>query len=357
MYCPLVDPGLYSSYLDKSEVNMFQLGLEGPHFSVRVTSRPRLIALLVLGLSGCLFAQSWTEKLWTGFDTAVSASVNPSPLVGLGTFTYKYDDLSTPFSRWLEDQLRTSAGQTKHIRICDKQAAAAMDPAFKKAYGALFENANVDALLYGRFFDEAQGLRIYFSLTDLSTSALICSSEILLPYSSIPGNLSLRPETQSASIKAELQTIAPSPPSPISLPLQVSVSTDRGSGAAYKAGESLEVLVTVNKKAWVKVYQIDVAGKVQLIWPNRFSGAIAPLEAGSVVCFPGSDPRYAFVLGAPFGTEFIKVVASTEPFASTEADFSNLTGGAKESIARGSQSVSAEAERAEGLASYIILEK
>jgi hypothetical protein len=143
------------------------------------------------------------------------------------------------------------------------------------------------------------------------------------------------------------------------IPLSVSVSTDRGPGAAYREGEEMVVLVTVNKPAYAKIYHIDVTGKASLIWPNQFGGK-GSLDPGAIMSIPGPRDAFKFLLTPPFGTEFIKVIASTTPFVPEKGGFS-AEGGARGVISRGT--VPAEApsagsgEQAEALASYLIMEK
>ncbi len=54
--------------------------------------------------------------------------------VALGTFTYDYTELATSFSRWLEDALIVSVPATKRVRLFNRSAASAMDPAFREIY-------------------------------------------------------------------------------------------------------------------------------------------------------------------------------------------------------------------------------
>jgi hypothetical protein len=72
------------------------------------------------------------------------------------------------------------------------------------------------------------------------------------------------------------------------------------------------VLVAVNKEAWGKVYHVDVNGKVRLIWPNRFGGG-GTIKPGQAVRIPAEGDPFAFKMTPPFGSEFIKIVASTRP--------------------------------------------
>jgi len=252
--------------------------------------------LFALLCSSPAAAQSLDAALPAQLDDLAASYWQPSIKVAFGTFTFADTSLPSPFSRWLEESLAASIARCSRIQLFNKGAAAAMDPAFRAIYGDFFKSNTVDALLSGRYFDEGGSVRARLELTGLAA------------------------------------------------------------GAVYREGEDLVVLVTVNEDAWVKVYHIDVDGAVQLIWPNRFGGG-GKIGAGEAVRIPGSGAPFAFRMTPPFGTEFIKVVASTRPFASNEADFVALEGDARGVIARGLAVASADAaERAEAMASYVIME-
>jgi len=142
--------------------------------------------------------------------------------------------------------------------------------------------------------------------------------------------------------------------------LRVAVSTDRGKGAVYREGEKMRIFVSVSRNAYLKVYHVDSGGKVQLIWPNRFGSGDGFARAGAAIQIPANGAPFSFVMTPPFGTEFIKVVAATKPFADIEGDFFDLGAAGQEAraiISRG-LSVSPEGERdayqAEATASYVI---
>jgi hypothetical protein len=127
----------------------------------------------------------------------------------------------------------------------------------------------------------------------------------------------------------------------------------------------MTVLVAVSKSAWLKVYHVDAAGSLKLIWPNAYTSG-RRVDPGVAVSIPGEGDAFSFLMTPPFGTEFIKVVASTLPFAVDEssgatalAPFADL--GSKDvrgSIVRGiSVTASGKAERAEATASYEIIAK
>ncbi len=310
-----------------------------------------------------------TEDLARTLDAMAAKYWDSRIQAAFGTFTYEYSGLATPFSRWLEDQLIKAASRTERLTLFNRSAAAAMDPAFRGMYGDFFATNQVDGLLTGKFFVEPPGVRLQLELTSLRNGDLIDARDVIVPSSAIPRSISLSPSSEIVDRAKTLATLSGSPSAPGGL--TVSVSTDRGVGAAYYDGEKMTVFVSVNRDAYVKLYSIDAQGKTQLIWPNRFSGGRGFIAAGSPVRIPGAKDPFSFLLGAPYGTEFIKAVASTDPFAEKEEDFADLDGDAPSVIKRGllvsrntpqgdtpqGSSKTNSLGTAEALASYVIAKK
>jgi len=90
--------------------------------------------------------------------------------------------------------------------------------------------------------------------------------------------------------------------------LQVKIWVDK---AAYQVGENIRVHFSVNQRAYIYIVDIDAAGVVRLIFPNRFSqdNLVGP-TADYVL---PDKPSYRFVVMPPVGTEFVQIFASTEP--------------------------------------------
>ncbi len=102
----------------------------------------------------------------------------------------------------------------------------------------------------------------------------------------------------------------------------------------YQNGEDLTVHVFVNRDAYVKVYHVDVNGKTQLIFPNQFYRKNR-IQGGTIVTNPDESYPFKFRLGPPYGTEYIKVVASEHQFSDIEDPFTNLPGNARDVLSRG----------------------
>jgi len=253
-------------------------------------------------------------------DTIAENYYMPSVRAAFGTFTFEYSDLPTPFSRWLEERLAEAAGSSRRVQLLNRNAAAAMDPVFRKEYEAFFRETGTSALLHGRYFLEGQQVRVRLELTDLGSATLIGAKDWYVPASQVPVYASVRPAEAAAARAGELARLGAATQGG----LTVSVSTDRGTGAAYRDGEELTALVTVNREAYVRLYHVDGTGHIQMIWPNRFSGGNGLMKAGSAIKLPGPGDPFAFKLQPPYGTEFLKAIASTLPFSDSQADFSDL---------------------------------
>jgi len=287
-------------------------------------------------------------------DSAASNYYLPSVRAAFGTFTYEYSDLPTPFSRWVQDRFLLASTGSKHVQVLNRNAAAALDPVLKASYGQFLQETGAEALLSGRFFIEGESVRVMFELTELSSGTLIGAGDWFVPLAAVPPYASVAPTSGTAERARELAHLSEAVPGG----LRVSVSTDRGTGGAYRAGEYLSVIVGVTMDAYVRVYHVDGAGRIQLIWPNRFGGSDGIVRAGAAIKLPpDDDARFSFLMELPFGTEFIKVVASTAPFLDGQSDFSDLGTSARGTMTRGLAvlgSGSTKTEVAEAMASYYI---
>lgn len=308
------------------------------------------ILLLAAPLQG-LEAQATSPE--GTLDTLAENHYLPSLRAAFGTFTFEFTDLPTPFARWLEDRIIEAAPRSKRVQILNRNAAAAMDPAFRQNYEAFFRETGTDALLLGRYFLEGSQVRVRLELTDLGSGTLIGAGDWFISAAEVPPYASVKPALADSQRAAELARLGVSNDGG----LQISLSTDRGSGAAYRNGEDMTVMVTVNKNAYVRLYHVDSAGMMQLIWPNRFSGNDGRISSGQPVQIPAAGDPFRFHLQPPYGTEFIKAVASTLPFTQSQSDFSNLGTNYRVAATRGlavTGTGPGRVEQAEALASYYI---
>jgi hypothetical protein len=277
----------------------------------------------------------------------------PSVVVGMGSFTYSDTNLPSSFARWFEDQLRAAFTKTPSMKLLDGHLAAAMDPELRKLYTNLSNSTLPDSLIYGTYQWQPNTVSVQLDLTDLATGSLISCLRYDVPASVIPRNETILPSNDVVKQVTELISI-PDTEVRSSESFTLSMSADRGKGASYRDGEYLTLFLTSNADAYLKIYHVDVDGKAQLIWPNKFGGS-GRIKAGQAMEFPGPTDGFRYLLGKPYGTEYIKAIASLAPFAAMEVDFSDLDGSALEAIDRGKKVTSAgQPGRAEALVVYEI---
>lgn len=269
--------------------------------------------LLLLATAIAAPAQAWKDTLPATLDGLAKDYYLPTVTAAFGTLTHAASGIPTPFSRLLED----AATRSRSVKFPNKATAAAMHPAFKTPYGDLFTAGEVGALLYGRYNEEEDAILARTELTGLTDGILIGSADFRIPTSSLPAGMAVAPIASAAQVRDSLAAVLPAGAAP---GLKLSIATERGAGAVYREGEDLVILLTLDRDAWVKVYHVGVGGRVSLIWPNQYGGGDGLLRAGSVVRIPETnDTRFSFRMTPPYGTEFIKAIASTQPFAATEA--------------------------------------
>lgn len=317
----------------------------------------RLVMVFGLAIVGASLS---AQDLGPFMDSLMEGYPEDSIQVAFGSFTFEYSELASPYSRWLEDELTKAMGRSSRYRVFNRAVVAAMDPAFRETYADFFATNQVGGLVSGRFFEESGTIRTRFELTDMRTGNLIGSGDWKISKTALPRSVSVRPGSIEQERIKKLATLVP-PAQAVDKTLTVSVSTDRGPGGAYRAGEYLNAYITVNRDAYVRLYHVDSAGNTQLIWPNAFKPGDGRIRAGEAVQIPGPGDPFAFLMGPPWGTEYLKAIASSVPFVDEPVSFTDLGKDSASIISRGLTGVKAPKGEAlvmaEDLATWLVSEK
>lgn len=97
------------------------------------------------------------------------------------------------------------------------------------------------------------------------------------------------------------------------------VTVDRGAGAVYEEDEALTIRVSSEIDCYIRVTNVDSTGQVHQLFPNAYeSDNFVRAGQGRQIPTPGTQ-NYDLAIGAPFGLETIKVVASHTPFPADTA--------------------------------------
>ncbi|ULH16640.1 DUF4384 domain-containing protein [Deinococcus sp. KNUC1210] len=111
---------------------------------------------------------------------------------------------------------------------------------------------------------------------------------------------------------------------PVQSDLAVQVSVDRDNSgsqiANYQIGDNVRISATVNQDAYVYLFDIDAAGKITQILPNRFQSGANFLKANTTKVFPAAGDSYTFTIDGPVGLNKVLAVASK-----TELNLNNIS--------------------------------
>lgn len=271
--------------------------------------------------------------------------VDKAMTVILGNFTYAESGLGSPFSRFLEDQFAAALVKSKYFNLFPRDVLTNLPAGLQGAYQQKW-GADIQGSLAGKYYRSPGGkIVVDYQLADLQQGKVILTDQIEVPNDTVPATMSFEP------LPAPAAPAAPPIPATDSGAFSVSLIADRGLTGTYFDAEEMVLTVLATKDCWLKLYQIDGKGDVKLIYPNQYSGE-GRIPAGVLVQIPRQGAPFAFKLGAPFGVETIRAVASTVAFQAKETAFESLGPNAPQVLSRG-MSVSPKAQNAESAQAQI----
>ena len=105
------------------------------------------------------------------------------------------------------------------------------------------------------------------------------------------------------------------PPAPQGLQVQIWVDKP-----AYAVGETVQIHFRINKDAYIYIWDIEPTGAVRLIFPNYFDQQNFFRAGTYTVPTPGKN--YHFRVTPPTGTEYLQIMAVTQPVSGIWGEFS-----------------------------------
>jgi hypothetical protein len=124
-----------------------------------------------------------------------------------------------------------------------------------------------------------------------------------------------------AAPKISAQSIIVNPTvSDLAVKVNVNRDTSGSQIADYRVGDNVQISATVNQDAYVYLFDIDAAGKVTQILPNKFNSGANFLKANTTKVFPAAGDSYSFTIDGPLGLNKVLAVASK-----TELNLNNIS--------------------------------
>ncbi len=326
--------------------------------------KKKFFIMFLLFLTGTVtaFGTDLETLLGKALNTLYRDTAKPM-VICFGNFTYADKGLGSEFSHYLENHLTLALKKTPQFELFAKDKLENILETQQLCLSDLFSGQdtiragnlkNIRAILSGRFFDAGLNVELFLELTGIETGTIIGSADIIIPKSIIPTNISLLPDNykDALAVLNELSDIQKDEDEN----LIVKAWTKRGNGGTYVEGEELRIHFYANQDCYIKMYHIDVNGNMQLIFPNQYHQGNM-IKKNTIYTIPDDSYGFAFTLGAPFGTEFIKIIASTEQFADVEDSFKDLGKVSGKAIQKGLSVLPREDKIKEQILSYTIIPK
>ncbi|MBZ9749961.1 DUF4384 domain-containing protein [Deinococcus sp. HMF7604] len=116
-----------------------------------------------------------------------------------------------------------------------------------------------------------------------------------------------------AQAKISAQSIIVNPTQPdLQVSVRVSKDTSGTQNPAYRVGEAITVSATVNRDAYVYLFNVNPDGSVDQILPNRLSGENF-VKANTTKSFPAAGDNFTYSVEGPIGQNKVLALASLTP--------------------------------------------
>lgn len=239
------------------------------------------------------------------------------------SFTYDQDGLeaTSEFSEYLIDKLEGQLGKCKVFTLMPrdkvKKIVSTRDWKIEKVTPTIPENlaafAGAEAVLIGKFENFGNKIKISALIRDVRSQKIISDASVLIPKDNLPNNLSILSENSQKVSFTDMVDITIDTLDNINLEVFVDHAVDK----EYEVGESMKIYVKADKSCYIRVIYRDTEGEDVLLFPRSPSDNDY-IEANRTYVIPPDD-SYRIVAVEPYGTECLKVLASTNPFGSSRS--------------------------------------
>ncbi|UBV43142.1 PEGA domain-containing protein [Deinococcus taeanensis] len=119
--------------------------------------------------------------------------------------------------------------------------------------------------------------------------------------------------TAAAAPKISAQSIIVNPTQPdLSVSVRVDKDTSGSQNPAYRVGDKISISTSVNRDAYVYLFNVNPDGSVDQILPNRLSTDNL-VKANTTKVFPAADDKFNYTVAGPIGQNKVLALASLTP--------------------------------------------
>ena len=255
-------------------------------------------------------SQAWRQSI-TDLSNQLIKNIPPerNPLLGVIPFKDLRYDRITPFSRILNEDIKTILARAEDLKLKEMKINKDQQPEeIAKANG-------LDYYVSGSYRMERTGLEVRSSLIDTQTNNIQSSANILIERKALnPEDLALidnmADEFKSAQKKKTYQEhleklVAARPYNPS---FNVKVWTDKEN---YAIKDKIVFKVETDKNGYLTILDVNPNGDITVIFPNKFHRDNF-IRAGLTYQVPAPDYGFELELKGPAGLERIKAIITLD---------------------------------------------
>ena len=288
-------------------------------------------------------------------------TVPSEAVAGVGNIVYGDKKIGSSYSLYLQELISGEIRKSDKFELSDRTKLDEIMKEIRLSLTGMTESETspeigmlkgLEYIVTGRFFDNGTDIKLFLDLVKSDTGLSVSRMQYLISKSSIPSGVKILPENYDDAfyVLEELSALTKNR----SKALEVKAWNVRGDGGIYRDGEELQINFFANRDCFIKVYHIDVNKKMSLIFPNPYYSD-NHIHGKQIVKIPDSRYPFKFKLTAPYGSEFIKIIASTKQFKDIEESFKELGTASGKLLTRGLIVEAKETLFDEVLFSYTIL--
>ena len=226
----------------------------------------------------------------------------------LGGIRYQDTGLQTEFARFLQDKLQSalanlyaeglSGGRIKVVEPELKWTGAGKSLQDQDLRDEMQTDSNFSYLLKGTYWVLEDSIELNLNLVNRKRHAAFWNGSMRIEETR---RLAYRPTDDFKAFR-EYDGIGP---------FKFTLTSKKGKDPVYKIGETLELILRTEKKAWVYCYYFQADRKVIQILPNPYFKQ--PLFRGKIA-YALSDPKivpFSLKIEPPVGRELLKCLAAS----------------------------------------------
>ena len=284
-------------------------------------------------------SQAWRESI-TDLSNQLIKNIPPgkNPLVGVMLFKDLRYDRVTPFSRILDEDIKTIIAQAEDLKLKELKINGDQQPEeIAKANG-------LDYYVIGSYRMERTGLEVRSRLIDTQTRAIQASANIRIERKELnPEDLVLidtmakdfKSAQKKKSYQEQLEKLIAAKPNNSSF--GVEVWTDKKD---YEINEKIVFYVKADKNGYLTMLDVGPNGDITVIFPNKFHRDNF-IRAGVTYQVPSPNYGFEFDVRGPAGLERIKAIVTLNKVSLLKLDLDKGFHSVKRETTRGTRAIQA----------------